>query len=188
MSVPSPAVTELIVGALGAVVTKFDVMTRLPVPLIETATNFSCPVGPPHTTENHAFSILEASLVQVMPSVLVMKRFPELIIEETATNFSCPACPPHTTEDHQSSVIGVVWLVQVMPSVLVIARFVVELPTPEPSATATNFSCPVAPPHVTELQGLSAAEVRDVQLMPSVLVMTRLPVPLIATATNIPFP
>ena len=47
----SPDVIELIVGADGALADKPEVMTRLPVPLSATATNFCCPVGPPHTTE-----------------------------------------------------------------------------------------------------------------------------------------
>jgi len=83
---------------------------------------------------------------------------------------------------------GVVWLVQVMPSGLVITRSVVLLPIAEPSATATNFSCPAGPPHVTDAHGLEAAGVRAVQLLPSGLVMTRLPELELETATKSPFP
>ena len=43
-------------------------------------------------------------------------------------------------------------------------------------------------PYVTELQSLSTAEFRLVQLMPSVEVMTRLPDPVLDTATKSPFP
>ena len=44
------------------------VITRLPVPVLETATNVSCPVGPPHVTDNQSLSAAEVWLVQVMPS------------------------------------------------------------------------------------------------------------------------
>jgi hypothetical protein len=117
-----------------------------------------------------------------------MKRLPVLNEEATATNLSCPADPPHFTENHQSSVAGVVWLVQVMPSGLVITRSVVLLPGTEPSATATNFSCPAGPPHVTDVHVFTAGAVRGVQVIPSGLVMTRLPEPELATATKSPFP
>ena len=66
-----------------------------------------------------------------------------------------------------------------MPSGLVITRF----PVPD-VATATNNFCPVGPPQVTDIQLLSAADVREVQVMPSGLVITRFPVPDWATATN----
>ena len=56
------------------------------------------------------------------------------------------------------------------------------------SETATNFSCPVGPPQVTEFHSLSAADVRDVQVMPSGLVITLFPVPVSETATNSPLP
>jgi hypothetical protein len=100
--------------------------------------------------------------VQVVPSVLVMTRFvvePELAV--TATNFLSPVGPPHVTDVQPVMPAGVVLLVQVMPSGLVITP---SLPF---AATATNFSCPVGPPHATDRQGLSAAEVRVVQVMPS---------------------
>ena len=41
---------------------------------------------------------------------------------------------------------------------------------------------------MTDFHELLAAEVRVVQLIPSVLVMTRLPVPVVATATKRPSP
>jgi hypothetical protein len=41
---------------------------------------------------------------------------------------------------------------------------------------------------VTEFQLLSEAEVREVHVMPSGLVMTRLPVPELDTATNVSCP
>lgn len=43
-------------------------------------------------------------------------------------------------------------------------------------------------PYVTDLQLLSAGDVRTVQVVPSGLDMTRLPVPDIAVATKSPFP
>ena len=60
----------------------------------------------------------------------------------------------------------------------VITRFARSLET----ATNTPF------PYVTEIHGLSAADAREFQVIPSVLVITRLPVPEVATATNTPFP
>ena len=44
------------------------VITRLPLPEAATATNVSCPVGPPHVTDNQSLSAAEVWLVQVMPS------------------------------------------------------------------------------------------------------------------------
>ena len=41
---------------------------------------------------------------------------------------------------------------------------------------------------MTEDQPLSAAEIRGVQVIPSGLVMTRFPIPLLDTATKSPFP
>jgi hypothetical protein len=49
--------------------------------------------------------------------------------------------------------------------------------------TATNFSDPAGPPYVTDVQLLSAAEVRAVHDTPSVEVITRFPVPELDTAT-----
>jgi hypothetical protein len=72
----SPDAIEVIVGADGALVTKPEVMTRLPVPLSATATNFCCPVGPPHVTDRQTLSAGEVCVVQVMPSGLVMTRLP----------------------------------------------------------------------------------------------------------------
>jgi hypothetical protein len=43
-------------------------MMRLPVPVAATATNFSCPVGPPQVTEYHWLLAGEVCVVQVMPS------------------------------------------------------------------------------------------------------------------------
>ena len=43
--------------------------------------------------------------------------------------------------------------------------------------TATNLSWPASPPQVTESHILSAADARLVHVIPSVLVITRLPVP-----------
>jgi hypothetical protein len=114
---PSPAVTEPIVDAAGAVEERPDVMTRLPLPLMETATNFCCPVAPPHVTESQPLSAADVRLVQVMPSGLVMTRLP-VPLKETATNFSCPVGPPHVTE-YQPLSAADVRLVQVMPSGLV---------------------------------------------------------------------
>jgi len=56
------------------------------------------------------------------------------------------------------------------------------------AATATNVSDPAGPPHVTDVQSLSAALDRIVHLTPSGLVITLLPVPLAATATNVSDP
>ena len=52
-----------------------------------------------------------------------------------------------------------------------------------PQATATNSP----PPYVTDAQALSAGLVRDVHVIPSGDVITRLPVPEEATATKMPF-
>ena len=60
----------------------------------------------------------------------------------------------------------------------VITRFARSLET----ATNTPF------PYVTEIHGLSAADAREFQVIPSVLIITRLPAPEVATATNTPFP
>lgn len=111
---PSPAVTEPIVDAAGAVEERPDVMTRLPLPLMETATNFCCPVAPPHVTESQPLSAADVRLVQVMPSGLVMTRL-YVPVEATATNFCCPAGPPHVTERQALTAAGV-RLAQVMPS------------------------------------------------------------------------
>ena len=66
-----------------------------------------------------------------------------------------------------------------MPSGLVMTL----LPAPFHD-TATNNPAP----YVTERQALSAAEIRDVQVMPSGLVMTLFPSPDSDTATNNPAP
>jgi hypothetical protein len=64
---------------------------------------------------------------------------------------------------------------------LVMTRF----PVPEPTgATATNKGELPGAPEVTKSQLLSDAEARMAQLIPSGLVMTRLPVPEFETATN----
>ena len=60
----------------------------------------------------------------------------------------------------------------------VITRFARSLET----ATNTPF------PYVTMIHGLSAADAREFQVIPSVLIITRLPAPVLATATNTPFP
>jgi len=156
----SPDVIELIVGAVGALAVKPEVMTRLPVPLRAMATNFCCPVGPPQATENHQLSAAEVCVVQVMPSGLVMTRLPVPVLA-TATNFCCPVGPPQTTENQLLSAAEVC-VVQVMPSGLVMTRLPVPL-----FATATNFCCPVGPPQAIERQSLSAGEVCVVQVMPS---------------------
>jgi hypothetical protein len=61
---------------------------------------------------------------------------------------------------------------------------VITLSTVGLFASATNIPFP----NVTDRQSLSLAEVREVQLIPSGLVITRFPVPLVETATNNPFP
>ena len=96
---PSPDVIELIVGADGVLTVKPEVMTRSPVPLFATATNFCCPVGPPHATCVHSLSAADVCVVQVMPSGLVMTRSP-VPLDATATNFSSPVGPPQVTEIH----------------------------------------------------------------------------------------
>ena len=93
----SPDVIELIVGADGALAVKPEVMTRSPVPLFATATNFCCPVGPPHATATHSLSAADVCVVQVMPSGLVMTRLP-VPLNATATNFCFPVGPPHANE------------------------------------------------------------------------------------------
>ena len=141
----SPDVIELIVGADGALADKPEVMTRSPVPLFATATNFCCPVGPPHITEYHSLSAADVCVVQVTPSGLVMTRSP-VPVNATATNFCCPIGPPHTTERQLLSAADIC-VVQVMPSGLVMTRLTAPV-----TATATNFSCPAGPPQVTENQ------------------------------------
>ena len=166
------------------------VITRLPVPLVATATKR--PLA--YVTDRHAGSVPAPGtgvvrLVHVTPSGLVMTRFP-VPIWATATNRPFP----YVTEVHPGSNpapgIGVVRLVQLMPSVLVIAR----LPVPE-LATATKrpfwtvaFGFEESLAKVTPYQVLSAAELRLVHVTPSGLVITRLPVPEIATATKRPLP
>ena len=90
------------------------VITRLPVPVFATATNFSCPVGPPQVTDIHEFSAAEVCVVQVMPSGLVMTRL-SVPWFATATNFCCPAGPPQVTESQLLST-GEVCVFHVMPS------------------------------------------------------------------------
>ena len=116
------------------------VMTRLPTPLVATATNTSCPAGPPHVTEPHLLFEAEVREVQVMPSALVMTEPKLLLSDPTATNFSCPAGPPQITE--LQLLTGELSRVQAMPSGLVMALL--------PCETATNFCWPVGPPHVTD--------------------------------------
>ena len=176
----SPDAIEVIVGADGVLVTRPEVMTRLPVPVTATATNFSCPTGPPHVTEYHWLRLgaEEVRAVQAMPSGLVMTRL-QALLGETATNFCCPAGPPHVTEPHLLFEAEV-REVQVMPSALVMTEPKLLLSDP----TATNFSCPAGPPQITELQ-LLTGELSRVQAMPSGLVMALLPC---ETATNFCWP
>ena len=87
---------------------------RLPVPVAATATNFSCPVGPPQVTEYHWLLAGEVCGVQVMPSGLVITRLPVPVFA-TATNFSCPVGPPQVTDIHELSAAEVC-VVHVMPS------------------------------------------------------------------------
>ena len=90
---------------------------RLPVPVAATATNFSCPVGPPQVTEYQLLLAGEAGevcVVHVMPSGLVMTRL-AVPVAATATNFCCPAGPPQVTE-YQMLSTGEVCVVHVMPS------------------------------------------------------------------------
>ena len=67
----SPEAIEVIVGAEGVLAVKPEVITRLPAPLAATATNFSCPAGPPHVTESQLLSAAEVCEVQVMPSARI---------------------------------------------------------------------------------------------------------------------
>ena len=54
----------------------------------------------------------------------------------------------------------------------------------EELATETKTSKPIGPPHATDVQKTSETDVRIVQVIPLGEVITRLPVPDIATATN----
>ena len=65
-----------VVGAAGAAATKELVITRSRTPLFATATNFSCPAGPPQVTDAQLLSAADVCVVQVMPSGLVITRFP----------------------------------------------------------------------------------------------------------------
>ena len=89
------------------------VMTR-PMPSNATATNISCPVGPPHVTEYQVLSAGEVCVVQVIPSGLVLTRLP-VPLPATATNFCCPVGPPHVTE-YQVLSAEELRMVQVTPS------------------------------------------------------------------------
>ena len=62
-----------------------EVITRLPVPELDTATNNSAPAGPPYVTEFHEILKGTGRLVHVIPSGEVITRspVPEL---DTATN------------------------------------------------------------------------------------------------------
>ena len=72
------------------------VITRFPVPLLATATNFSCPAGPPHVTALQELSAADVCVVQVMHSGLVVTRF-TVTQAETARDWTCPEVPPQVT-------------------------------------------------------------------------------------------
>ena len=69
-SEPSPAVTDEMVGAAAVDdVGQLEVITRFPVPLLATATNFSCPAGPPQVTESQLLSAADVCVIHVVPSL-----------------------------------------------------------------------------------------------------------------------
>ena len=115
VSEPSPAVTEEMVGAAAVDdVEQLEVITRFPVPVEATATNNSCPAGPPQVTDLQKMSDADVREVQVMPSGLVITRFPVPVVA-TATNNFCPAGPPQVTDSQPLSAADVRG-VQLMPS------------------------------------------------------------------------
>ena len=128
------------------------VITRF-VPESATATNRPLP----YATDRHPFLTTPAArAIQVMPSVLVITWFvPELA---TATNRPLP----YVTDCHPPSGTPL-WATQSLPLVLVITR----LPLPV-SLTATNFSCPAAPPHVMPRHAFAfGAATCDTQVSPA---------------------
>ena len=114
LTAPSPATTFGTAGALG--INAPDVITRLPSPVVETATNRSLP----NTTEFHELSAGVVLAVHVMPSGLVITRSPEPAAE-TATNRPLP----NVTAFEPLLDAGVL-AVQVMPSGLVITTRVLD--------------------------------------------------------------
>ena len=165
----TPAITPGTAGAFG--ISAPDVITRLPVPVTETAANRPFP----YVTPYQLLSAADDLDVHVTPSGLVITRLPVPVMD-TATNWPLPY-----VTDCQSMSAAPVLSVQLMPSGLVITR----LPTPASwyvLETATNRPLP----YVTDSQRALAGVVLDVHVMPSGLVITRLPVPLIAVATNSP--
>ena len=89
VSEASAAVTDETVGAAGTDAGHIAVITWLLMPVEETATNVSCPVGPPQVTDLQLLLFAEVRVVQVVPSVLVITRLP-LPLEETATKSPPP--------------------------------------------------------------------------------------------------
>ena len=114
----------------------------------------------------------------------------------TATNFCCPAAPPHVTPPHCVKALGLaarafargseVPSVHVIPLALV-ATSRALLATP--FLTATNFSFPAGPPHVTDCQTKVVVGV-DVQVAAvhvDPVVLWKIPFPVAATILPAPY-
>ena len=99
----SPEAIELSVGADGVLVAKSEVMTRLPVPVPDTATNFSCPAGPPQVIESQLLSAAEARIVHVMPSARTSAAVQERIVMAATAIRSAMNRPEEGVRDRTSN-------------------------------------------------------------------------------------
>ena len=129
------------------------VITRLPVPVLATATNM--PRADAQQTLSQLLSAADARAVQLMPSGLVITRLPVPVLA-TATNSDLSG---DQLIARQSLSAALVRIVQLMPSGLVITR----LPVP---VLATAANRPRDGAQATDVHWLSVALVRIVQLMP----------------------
>ena len=147
-----------------------DVITRLFVPLVPTATNN--PNSADQITLFHVLSAADVRVVHVVPLVLVITRFPVPLCE-TATNI------PNSADQHTPDqlLLAVVRVVHVIPFDDVITPLVFPL-----MDTATNRDNS-GDQHISFQ--LLLAVVLVVQLIPSGDVIA-LPVPVCPTATNNP--
>ena len=121
-------------------------------------------------------------IVQVAPSGLVINAPLRL----TATKSPVPPTPGAHVEEYQAEVVvpTAVWLVQVRPSVDVIicAPSVAEL-----FEAAKNFPRPGLHAIVCHALSVEYVSPEALQLVPLLEYMTRVPVPVVATATNLLF-
>ena len=151
-----------------------DVITRLPVPSMLTATNKPFP----NATDHQVLFTPVVRLVQFIPSGLVITRLLILSLL-TATNKPFPLTVPYVTELHWIAAAGF-REVQFIPSGLVITLQPLSL------LTATNNPFPLTVPYVTEVKVLTGDDaVPIVQVIPSGLLITS---PCSLTATNKPLP